>query len=147
MKSFLLALFISLSLSLQAADNATLAAVTAADDARVAAMKSPDKDKLSAVLSEDLHYAHSTGAVDSKEAIMDILLKGKTKYLGYDYVERKFTFPAPGIALMTGQVRIQAANAKGPMDNVLSFLGVWREEKGVWRFLAWQSCKLPPATP
>jgi hypothetical protein len=147
MKSFLLALYIGLSLSLQAADDATLAAVMAADDARVAAMKSPDKDKLSAVLSENLHYAHSTGTVDSKEVLMDILLQGKTKYLGYDYVERKFTFPAPGIALMTGQARIQAANDKGQMDNVLSFLGVWREEKGVWRFLAWQSCKLPPANP
>ena len=31
------------------------------------------------------------------------------------------------------------------MDAVLSFLAVWREEKGQWRFLAWQSCKLPPA--
>jgi len=29
------------------------------------------------------------------------------------------------------------------MDSVLSFLAVWREENGKWRFLAWQSCKLP----
>jgi hypothetical protein len=31
------------------------------------------------------------------------------------------------------------------MDGVLSFLAFWREEKGRWRFLAWQSCKLPAA--
>jgi len=29
------------------------------------------------------------------------------------------------------------------MDSVLSYLAVWREENGQWRFLAWQSCKLP----
>ena len=30
----------------------------------------------------------------------------------------------------------------------LSFLAAYRLEKGTWRFVAWQSCKLPdPATP
>jgi hypothetical protein len=47
---------------------------------------------------------------------------------------------------MTGRVRIRAATAEGEMENALSFLAVWRKEKGQWRFLAWQSCKLPPAS-
>ncbi len=147
MKSFWLVLLSCLVVSLCPADEAALAAVTAADDARVAAMKSPDRDKLAAVFSDDLHYAHSNGVVDTKAGFMDILTEGRTKYAGYDYEERKFTFPAPGIALMTGRARIQAITDKGQMDSVLSFLGVWRLEKGQWRFLAWQSCKLPPTTP
>ena len=54
---------------------------------------------------------------------------------------------APGVALVSGRARIQAASEKGVMDSVLSYLAVWRLEDGKWRFLAWQSCKLPPANP
>ena len=68
---------------------------------------------------------------------------GRTKYLTLEYEERAFTFPAPGIALMTGRAHVKVANATGEADMVLSFLSVWREEDGKWRFLAWQSCKLP----
>jgi len=125
------------------ADNALTATLTAADDARIAAMRSPEREVLAGIFSDDLHYAHSNGVVDSKESFLEILVSGKTKYVGYDHVERTFTFPAPGIALMTGKARIQAETAKGKMDSVLSYLAVWREEGGTWKFLAWQSCRLP----
>ncbi len=45
---------------------------------------------------------------------------------------------------MTGRVHIKAKSAAGEMDSVLGFLAVWREENGKWRFLAWQSCRIPP---
>ena len=120
-----------------------IAAVKAADDARIATMRSPDRDKLTAIFSDDLRYAHSNGVVDTKASFIELLGSGKTKYLGYEHKDRSITIPAPGIALVTGQARIQAESAAGKMDNVLSYLAVWREEKGQWRFLAWQSCKLP----
>ena len=124
-----------------------MAALQAADNARIAAMKSPDRARLGAIFSDDLRYAHSSGVVDTKTSFIEVLTSGKTKYVSYDYEERTFTFPAPGIALMTGRARIQAETVTGKLDNLLSFLAVWREEKGQWRFLAWQSCKLPPAQP
>ena len=120
-----------------------IAAVKAADDARIATMRSPDRDKLTAIFSDDLRYAHSNGVVDTKASFIELLGSGKTKYLGYEHKDRSITIPAPGIALVTGQARIQAESAAGKMDNVLSYLSVWRKEKGQWRFLAWQSCKLP----
>jgi hypothetical protein len=122
---------------------ATAAALVAADDARITAMRNPDRAALEAAFSDELRYAHSNGIVDTKASFLEILTTGKTKYLGYDHVERGFTFPAPGIALMTGKARIQAESAKGKMDSVLSYLAVWRVENGVWKFLAWQSCRLP----
>ena len=138
----LLALFL-LDGSAANADETPLVTLTAADDARIAAMRAPDQAKLDAIFSADLHYAHSSGAIDTKTSFLDILISGKTKYLGYDHVERNFTFPAPGIALMTGKARIQAETAKGTMDSVLGYLAVWKLENGQWRFLAWQSCRLP----
>src|SRR4051812_6135659 len=85
------------------ADDAQSAKLTAADDARVTAMKSADRSKLTAIFSDELRYAHSSGNVDDKTSLIETLAAGRTKYAGYDYEERKFTFPAPGIALMTGR--------------------------------------------
>jgi ketosteroid isomerase-like protein len=146
MKSLLLSLFCVAAFGfVSAADDAQIAAVKAADAVRIAAMKSPDKDKLSAIFSDDLRYAHSNGIVDTKTSFVDVLTAGKTKYVGYDYEEQNITFPSPGIALMSGKAHVKAVSAAGEMDAVLGFLAVWREEKGEWKFLAWQSCKLPPA--
>jgi hypothetical protein len=142
MKTLLTTLLCLVSL-IAFAEEAPLAAVQAADDARVAAMKSPDRDKLSAIFSDELHYAHSSGVVDSKTSFIDVLLKGTTKYQEYDYQERKFTFPAPGIALMTGSTKLKLGLETGSIEPILGFLAVWRLEKGQWHFLAWQSCKLP----
>jgi ketosteroid isomerase-like protein len=129
-----------------AADDPQLAAVKAADTARVAAMKSPDRERLNAIFSNELRYSHSTGAVDTKASFIELLLAGKTRYVGYDYDEQNFTFPAPGIALMTGRLHLTGINPAGPMDIWLNFLAVWREESGHWRFLSWQSCKVAPPT-
>ena len=132
---------------LRAADDPQLARLTAADDERVAAMQAADRARLMTVLSGDLRYAHSNGNVDDKNSLIDALAAGRMKYAGYEYEERKFTFPAPGIALMTGRTHVRVESPAGTMDGVLGFLSVWREEQGQWRFLAWQSCKLPPPAP
>lgn len=142
MKHALSLLSCLLCLTAHAAD---VAEILAADDARIAAMKGRDGEKLAAVFSDDLHYAHSNGVVDTKASFMEVLTSGATRYTGYDHVERKATFPTPGVALVSGRARIQAETAKGAMDAVLGYLAVWRLEEGKWRFLAWQSCRLPPA--
>jgi len=121
-----------------------LAALQSADDARISAMKSGDREKLRTIFSDELHYAHSTGEVDSKTSFIDKLTSGKTKYAVMEYEKRDFTLPAPGVALMTGRVHIRAVSGENTTDSVLSFLAAWRLEKGEWRFVAWQSCKLPP---
>lgn len=124
-----------------------LAAVTRSDDARIAAFRNPTADGLAAIFADELHYAHSNGLIDTKASFIEALTTGRTKYHAIDYEKREFTFPAPGIALMRGRVRIRAESATGPSDNVLSFLAVWRLEEGRWKFLAWQSCRLPPPAP
>ena len=121
------------------AANDPLAAVKAADKARVEAVISGEKDKLNAILSDELHYAHSSGVVDTKASFIEAITSGKLKYTAIDYDEQNFTLPSPTIALMNGRVHVKV----GTMDASMSFLAVWRLENGQWRFLAWQSCKLP----
>jgi hypothetical protein len=125
------------------AEDKRSSSLAAADTERVAAMKSADREMLAAILSDDLRYAHSSGTVDTKQSFIKSLTTGKLKYTAVDYEDRAFTFPATGVALMTGRAHVKVANATGEVDMLLSFLSVWREENGHWRFLAWQSCKLP----
>ncbi|MFM7240615.1 MAG: nuclear transport factor 2 family protein [Opitutia bacterium] len=145
MKTLLLSLLLGLGVATAAEPAAD--AVRAADDARVAAMLSPDKAVLDAVLSDDLRYAHSNGKVDTKASLTAALLGGDAKYLSYKYTERNFRFPAPDVAVMAGRLEVQAKVDGVAMTTGISYLAVWRLENGRWRFFAWQSCKIPPATP
>ena len=139
----LLALFTGV---LSAADDKLIAAVRAADDERVAATKSADRTRLSASYSDDLHYAHSSGKVDNKASQIDGIVNGGNIYERIEYKDRTFVPIATGIVLMKGRaiftMQPKAGGAK--VINDLNYLAVWREEKGRWRFLAWQSCKNPP---
>ena len=130
-----------------AADDPKVTALTAVDDARVAAMLKPSKAVLDTVLSDDLRYAHSNGKVDTKASLTASLLGGEAKYVSYKYSERSFKFPAPDVALMAGRLEVQAVVDGVSMTTGISYLAVWRLEQGQWKFLAWQSCKIPPATP
>ncbi len=119
------------------------AAIVAADTTRIAAMLKPEQTALEAAFSAELRYAHSNGLVDTKASFLDSLLGGRTKYLAYEPGERTISFPAPGLALMSGRAKLQVEGASGRMEATLSYLAVWRKEDGQWRFLAWQSARLP----
>ena len=130
-----------------AAEDPKITALTAVDDVRVAAMLKPSKATLDTVLSDDLRYAHSNGKVDTKASLTASLLGGDAKYVSYKYNERTFRFPAPDVATMAGRLEVQAIVDGVSMTTGISYLAVWRLEKGQWKFLAWQSCKVPPAAP
>jgi len=112
-------------------------------DARVKAIVDNDLETLGAVLSDELHYVHSSGTADTKRSFLDNLASGKTRYVEYVQGERSWRFPAPGIALESGRARVKVAGASGVMRNTFSYLATWREEGGVWKFVAWQSARLP----
>ena len=147
MKTLLPLLLAFLCSSLCAAEDPKVTALTAVDDVRVAAMLKPSKATLDTVLSDDLRYAHSNGKVDTKASLTASLLVGDAKYVSYKYTERTFKFPAPDVALMAGRLEVQAIVDGVSMTTGISYLAVWRLEKGQWKFLAWQSCKIPAATP
>lgn len=136
----LLALF---AISLRAADDPALAAVRAADDERVSAVLAADRARLAAILSPELHYAHSSGHIDTAASLVDAISSKRTVYEAFDYKDRKFTLAGPGIVLMTGRVISKAGPQGKPNILDLNYLAVWRLEGGKWRFLAWQSCKNP----
>jgi hypothetical protein len=143
----LLSLVAVLVSAVRAADDKLIAAVRAADDERVSATKAGDRARLSAIYSDDLHYAHSSGAVDDKASQIKGILNSESTYDAIEYPNRTFVAAAPGIVLMKGRALFRHTNKKtgAKLTNDLNYLAVWRNEGGKWRFLAWQSCKNPPA--
>lgn len=141
----LLPLLALLTGALRAADDKVIAAVRAADDERIAATMAADAKRLEAVYSDALHYAHSSGKVDTKASQIKGITTGGNKYEKFEHKERTFIPAGPGIVLMKGRVLMSMSGASGKLVNDLNYLAVWREENGKWRFLAWQSCKNPPA--
>lgn len=144
LRSFLPLLILLSALIARANDDAVIAAVRAADDERVAATMAADPARMDAIFSDQLHYAHSSGKIDTKKSYVDSLLARSTVYTGYDYKQRDFLVAAPDITLMTAHVIIKAGSPTAQNTNDLNILAVWRKEGGKWRFLAWQSCKNPP---
>ena len=145
MKSpLLLALALVLTLSVRAAGD--VATWRAADDARVAAMTSADPAKLAAAFSDELLYVHSSGKADTKASFIQALTSGASKYNSVTYEQRDFREVAPGLVLMNGRCKVLLGKAAPFTELHLSFLAAYRLEKGSWRFLAWQSCKLPEPT-
>ena len=133
--------------TLRAADSSLLPTLRAADDERIAAMAAADARRLDDILSDALRYAHSTGAVDTKASFIETLTTGKSKYLQVEYETRDFTPLGSDVALMTGRATFHIVARGQPLTLHLSFLAVWRNEHGRWRFVAWQSCPLPAAPP
>lgn len=136
-------LFALLAFTARAADEKLIAAVRAADEERIAATKSADPKRLGAIFSDELRYAHSSGKVDNKSSYVKSLISRSTVYESFDYKEQKFIPAGPGVVLMVGRVVVTAGDNGAIVPNDLTYLAVWREEKGKWRFLAWQSCKNP----
>ncbi|MEO6244726.1 MAG: nuclear transport factor 2 family protein [Opitutaceae bacterium] len=141
----LLALLAFAAATIHAAEDKAIAGVRAADDERLAATKAADPRRLDAIFSDDLHYAHSSGKIDTKASYVKSLVSRNTVYESFDYKERNFKVAGPGVVLMSGRVLVNAVSNGQKVSNDLNILAVWREEGGKWRFLAWQSCKNPPA--
>ena len=143
---FLPLLCLSVATLSAASDDKIIAAVRAADDERIAATIAGDAKRLAASYSDDLHYGHSNGRNDNKESQIKGLTTGGNKYQKFEHKERTFTVVAPNVVIGKGHVLMYLTTRSGEkVLNDLNYLSVWRNENGQWRFLAWQSCKNPPA--
>jgi hypothetical protein len=141
----MLPLVVLLLAPLAASPAADIAAARKADDARVVAQTTANRASMDAIFSDDLCYTHSNAAVNDKRTYLEAIASGRNAYVSIDYEKRNFTAAAPGVVLMTGVCLIKSRSGpSGPVaDHHLCFLGVWRNEGGAWRFLAWQSCPVP----
>lgn len=127
------------------AEPAEFAAVERADRARIAATIAGDVTALGQLLSDDLHYAHSDGRVQTKAEFLAAVGANRIRYLSFDPHDVKLQSIAPGAVTMNGRARIVVEAGGQRLEFTLRFLAVWRAESGQWRLLAYQSSQLKEA--
>jgi hypothetical protein len=139
---FGLAILLATSAAL-AQGSSTEATVRALEARRTDAMVKADIATLGTLLSDDLTYFHSSGLVDTKASFIGLLKSGDLKYRSIamsDMTVRIYgeTAILTGRAVMVSK-RVNAAEA----TNHLNFTSVWVRANGTWKYVAWQSTKLP----
>jgi hypothetical protein len=135
-----LAFLALLAAPLHAAMPPAIAAVQA-DQARIKAMMAGDAPALSNLLSDQLRFAHSDGRVESKADYVKNLLAGDTAYADIKLTETETKQIAPDVVFVLGAQQMRKRLGPDWSEIKLRYLGVWRNEGGAWRMVAWQSAR------
>ncbi|MGH8203323.1 MAG: DUF6265 family protein [Steroidobacteraceae bacterium] len=118
-------------------------AVLAAEDARFAAMVAADPQAMRRWLADDLAYVHSTGAVETREGLIESIRGGKLRYFTIEPSERRVVVTGRDAAHVIGLARIRAQAGPTTVDFKARYLALYGRSGGDWRLRAWQSQRLP----
>ncbi len=116
-------------------------AVVQADHARIKAMMAGDPTALGALMSDQLRFAHSDGRVESKADYVKNLLAGDTAYADIKLTEIETKQIAADVVFVLGAQQMRKRLGPDWSEIKLRYLGVWRNESGAWRLVAWQSAR------
>lgn len=117
------------------------AAVLRADQARLAAMMAGDGAALGRLMSEELVFVHSDGRTESKADYVKNMLAGDTQYADAKTADVRTMEPAAGVVILFGAQQMRKRLGPTWSEVKLRFMAVWREERGAWRMVAWQSMR------
>jgi hypothetical protein len=117
-------------------------AVLAAEDRRYQAMQDADLTILDALCADELSYAHSSGARDTKDQYLEKVRSGY-------YVYRRIHHPVERVAvvgdsaLVVGRMTadLDVDGTPKTIDNLA--LAVWTRARGQWQLLAYAPTSLP----
>lgn len=118
-------------------------AVLAAEDSRFAAMVAGDPQAMRRWLADDLAYVHSTGAVETREGLIEAIGSGKLRYFAIEPAERRVVVTGPDTAYVIGVARLKAEAGPTTVDFRARYLALYGRDGGDWRLRAWQSLRLP----
>ena len=116
--------------------------ILALEERRCAAMAANDVAALEKLFHDDLIYTHSSAVVDTRASYLDTLKNGHTRYHSVQRSDEKVRV-CGDTALVTGRAIIDVT-VKGEKKHLdTRFLDVWTKTPQGWKFIAWQSTKLP----
>jgi ketosteroid isomerase-like protein len=115
--------------------------IRAAEKSWAAAVTSANLSALEKILGEQLIYAHSTGAIESKADYIGRLKSGKQKY---DTIEQQsITVRTFGTAAVAhSKLRMAGISNDRPFNDQLMAMHFWVKQGGAWRLMAHQTTKL-----
>jgi ketosteroid isomerase-like protein len=117
-------------------------AVLAAEDRRYRAMQDADLATLQEVCADELSYAHSSGARDTKGEYLGKIRSRYYVYLRIDHpVERVEVVGDTAIVVGRMTADLLVRGTPKTIDNLA--LAVWTKASGAWRLLAYAPTALP----
>jgi len=116
--------------------------ILALEDARLAAQVANDTEALEAMLHDAMVYTHSSAVVDTKASFLEALRAGKTRYKRTATRDRKVQLLGD-TALVTGGADLDVEVGGEARALKLRFLVAWTKTPAGWKFIAWQSTRLP----
>ncbi len=134
------ALLLALAFAAEAAD--AEATLLAAEKKWAAAVLANDTTALEGIFTDGLIYAHSTGAVESKEQYLNRLKTGAQHYTAITYSSSTVRIYGDA-AVVHSRLNMRGTSNERIFDDQLLLLHVWVKQAGQWRLAAHQSAKLP----
>ena len=116
--------------------------ILALEEKRCAAMTANDIAALEKLFHDELIYTHSSAVVDTRASYLDVLKSGHTRYHSVQRSDEKVRVYGDS-ALVTGRaiIDVTVRGEKKHLDT--RFLDVWTKTPQGWKFIGWQSTKLP----
>lgn len=119
-----------------------ISAVLDAEDRRYRAMLEADLPALDRLCADELSYAHSSGARDTKAEYFEKVRSGYYDYLRIDHpVERVEVLGDTAIVVGRMTADLTVDGTPKTIDNLA--LAVWSRASGEWRLLAYAPTTLP----
>ncbi len=113
-----------------------------AEKAWTNAVTSRDFASLEKILGGKLIYAHSTGAIQSKEQYLARLRSGAQKYDKIEFESMRIV-PYGSSAVSHSIIRMTGTSDGKPFNDRVMMLDVWERQDDAWRLAAHQTTKLP----
>ena len=115
------------------------AAVAEAIAALTKAMLAADKAKLESLLSDNLSYGHSSGKIETKKEVVDVVAGKKTIYNKIELSNHVITV-AGNNAIARHAWESESGTGDGKWNVAkIGVLQVWAKEGGSWKLLARQA--------
>jgi hypothetical protein len=124
------------------ASTAAETAVLKADSDRFVAMLKADVAALEKLLAADLSYAHSSGAVQTKDEFVNDLKTGTLKYVSIEPRDQKVRVYGT-VAVVTGGAAVHIIQRGTDQSFQLRYTNVQVLRNGAWQMVAWQATRLP----
>lgn len=109
---------------------------------RLEAMRAADVKALTEIMAEDMTYAHSTGLVQTRDQLLELLRSNVVRYLSFDTHEIAWRL-YDGVAVATGRQTISLESEGRPITARNRFIVVYARVGDDWRCVAYQSTALP----
>lgn len=119
----------------------TLDDVERLEAARCAAMLGADVGQLDHLLHDELRWAHASGKVDTKQAMLGQFGDGSMRVFALDRSDTEARLFGD-CAVVTGNVQMDAMNGGIRREVHSRYTGVWFAHEGAPRLVSWQSARL-----